>query len=227
MGETIWASGLFQDTTLLRGFWDRNLGDPPESKSNPEVGSNPRLARECRVNEGEVFAPAELPSKFYKVTREDEYVGDPQFHSLPKAFSSQYAFVNEEIAALMRDFDLADHALHPVELYLHKCETPIEKQYYLLNFGVQKKTIDRANCVIDTKGARIKQRPAIKPLYRFPLGSLMKGNKYFFYQGASDGKDLWVDPEIDRAFFVSDRLRATLKKAKFDGFLQLSPIGPS
>ena len=222
MAETIWMSGLLNEHNLNRGFWDIRPGE--EAVRTLAISSNPRLALNHRVNGGEKFLPEDLPHKFYKQTREDKFRGNPQFHSLPPAFSSQYAFVDEEIAGILKNFDLADHAVLPIEMYLHDCETRVEKDYFLLNFGVQKRTIDRDKFIKGPGSNGIREAQAAKPLYHLPSKVGSKGNQYFYYPEALEGKDLWVDPEIEYAFFVSDRLGAALKKAKFSRALRLVPV---
>lgn len=225
MAETIWMSGLFKDHSLHRGVLDRKPGE--EEVRTLAVANNPRLALHHRVKGGETFLPEELPCKFYKQVREDQYPGNPQFHSLPPAFSNQFAFVDEDIARILQDFDLADHAVLPIEMYLYDCETRVKKQYYLLNFGVRKRTVDRDKFIKGPGSNGIREAQAVNPLYRLPSTLNSKGNQYFYYPEALGGKDLWVDPELEYVFFFSDRLGEALKKAKFARALRLTPVkGP-
>ncbi len=221
MTETIWLCDLYRSSSLRRPFRDTKPGEPGE-QDQIEVQLDPRAARSWKVMNGERFTREDLPSSFYKTMREDEYPKSKQFHSFPPAFFSNYVFVNEEIAAILREFNLGADALIPAELYLHDCVTKVDKPYYLLHFGVRKATIDRERSQMIRKAYESLEE------YDVPTGITLPSSQerpeIIYHPEALEGPDMWVDPEFPSLIFFSDRLGTALKQAGVGRAMRLYPV---
>lgn len=97
-------------------------------------------------------------------------------------------------------------ALYSVRVLQYDRETPVEGSYYFLNFGNQKTAFlpEMSQCV--------------KKVYDHSDIWALKGkideDAVAVSANALNGPDIWIDPRMNRAFFLSDRLVLALKAAK-------------
>ena len=120
-------------------------------------------------------------------------------------FAYGYWVVSEEAASVMRRFDPGNGALYPVTLYQKDRRTPVDHQYYCINFGNVKKAL------LPEQSQGLRPSRTVKGLY-YPKGRV-RNRDMAVSPAALEGPDIWIDPQLDMAFFVSGALGRALKAA--------------
>ena len=131
------------------------------------------------------------------------------FQELPDFFSADgYWAVSEACAEVLKGFDLGSGGLYPVRIFQKDRKTPVPGDYYCLNFGSVKETF---------------QPEGSPKAYKSQHGGdfwmppfVVKDGDIAVSRAALAGSDLWVDPKMERAFFVSGGLANALKAAKLN-----------
>ena len=126
--------------------------------------------------------------------------------ALPALFyANGYWVVSAECADVLRRFDLGQSALYPVRALQSDRKTPLPGEYLCLSFG----NVKWAFLGAESREAR--QAEWSEELWKLPF--VLKDDDLTVSAAALDGPDLWVDPALLTAFFVSDRLARALKAA--------------
>ncbi len=135
---------------------------------------------------------------------ENEYEKYGGLENLPHMLRTFGVALSEQAAHIFRQFDLGKASLYPVELYRNDRKTLFDLRYEI-NFG-------------NVKSGYL---PAISPA-TVPRSALI-GGYYVPYPSRNDdivlaqnvlsGPDLWVDPLVADAFFVSGALAKALNEA--------------
>ena len=107
---------------------------------------------------------------------------------------------------MLRQFDLGEGALYPTKLFQNDRTTPVEGEYFCLNFGNQKQAF-----VPEYSPTANKPYPT-QDIWQLALNP--KDDDIAVTKTAMVGPDLWVDPDLRNAFFLSDPLVQALKAAK-------------
>lgn len=163
------------------------------------------FARECRKrNEaGESLGPECFPEEIFGAphAKESNY-GVPHLF-----FAGSYWGVSKAAADVLRQFDLGGGALYPVRFLKKDRNTPVPGEWFCLNFGNTKAAFlpEESHRVRAASGGKQWTAPFVPRDGDIAVGSL-----------ACAGPDIWTDPKVRDAFFLSDALRAALKKAKAD-----------
>lgn len=213
----VWVSTLLYDSSAAAPMVE-TLPTEPMLSFQPEYRIKPRTAPWARIFRGETVAPETLARKFYvfdPLWDEERSKSKPRF--VP-AFSNAYIFVDHEIAEIMRGFNIAENALHAVEFIEHDTVTPIDVQFYLLNFGAERPTIDVE------RSERLSRNTNVKSAEEYALPINLKTNAIRILPSALEGPDLWVDKRFPFDFFLSDQLGSALRKAKFAAPLKLTAL---
>ena len=152
---------------------------------------------------GESLGPECFPQEIYGAphARESNY-GVPHLF-----FAGSYWGVSKAAADVLRQFDLGGGALYPVRFLKKDRSTPVPGEWLCLNFGNAKAAFLPEESLRVRPGSGGKQwiMPFVPKDGDIAVGSL-----------ACAGPDIWTDPKARDAFFLSDALRAALKKAKAD-----------
>jgi len=194
--ETVWVSDSMGDTRLVKHF-----------KADLSI-SDPNLAVEVkRKNEaGEPLDEELLPKKFFYIYRDKkEKRINPGFFN-----AGGFHCVSAAFADVLRRLDLGKGALYPVELFQHDRETPVEGEYFCLNFGNQKQA------VVPEYSPKLR-KPSYPQKEGEPpwiLPAVLENNDIAVTKIALEKPDLWVDPQIRESLFLSDPLAKALKEAK-------------
>ena len=151
---------------------------------------------------GHTIDPDELPSTFYA------RYPDKKQGRLPHLFMANgFWCVSARCAEVLSRFDLGPGGTRPIQAFQHDRTTPIEGQYAVLNFGAHKTAL----VAEASPGARLPMG------WEGPMRALKlnhKDNDIAVSISALDGVDLWVDPHLDRALFLSAPLADALRKAR-------------
>ena len=182
----------------------RNAGLNMSLGPDLEVWDEDRIIEAKRRNErGEPLSAEWFPTELY--AWEDapwfrpERLGDI-------FFADAYWVVSEKAASVLRQFDLGRGALYPVTIYQKDRKTPVDHQYYCINFGNVKDTL------LPEHSPGIKPTRSVKGLYS--LRPTVKNGDIAVSSAAVDRPDIWIEPRLRLAFFVSNALGRALKAAK-------------
>ncbi|WP_428544033.1 hypothetical protein [Profundibacter sp.] len=186
--ETVWVSDSMGDTRLIKAFTPANFEQAKD-----------RLLQAMRLNEKGVALPADhFPKEMYFNYRDKKVKRiNPGFF-----YGGGFHCVSAAFADVLRRFDLGKGALYPVELFQHDRETPVEGEYFCINFGNQK------------QAAVPEYSPKLmKPSYPqkegeppWILPAVLENNDITVTKSALEKPDLWVDPQIRESLFLSDPL---------------------
>lgn len=163
-----------------------------------------QFAIDCRwKNEsGESLGPDCFPKQIYGApnAKEKDYLLPDIF------FAGSYWVVSKNAADVLRQFNLGNGALYPVEVLKNDRQTPVGGEWFCINFGnVKQALIPEAS-------------PKIKPfpVNRWAPPFVNEDDGITVSQTALSGTDIWVDPLLVQSFFLSDPLAKALKKDKVD-----------
>ncbi|WP_170416668.1 hypothetical protein [Ruegeria atlantica] len=121
--------------------------------------------------------------------------------------------VSSACAAVLHQFDLGEGNLYPVKLFQHDRTTPVEGEYFCLNFGAQK------TAVLTDQSPRITKPYPNYAIWQPP--GAMQDKDIAVSASALVGPDIWIDTQMRHAFFVSDPLAQALRAAKISRSFKL------
>ena len=110
--------------------------------------------------------------------------------------------VKKPIADVLKRFDLGDGGLVPVPIFEADLQTPIEGEYYFLNFGARK------NSFRPDLSERVHKRPNSQ------WWRLIGEGPVTVDRTALEGADLWIEEELYGEVFMSGELAHALIAAK-------------
>ncbi|UWP97962.1 hypothetical protein [Aliiroseovarius crassostreae] len=145
------------------------------------------------------------------------YVNTPRpITSLPHYFDAGgYHIVSRTLADILRDFDLGETRLHPIEIYQFDRKTPVDGKFELLSIGERKHSF----LPEFSEGARQTYGDDYD-IWKLP--GTVRDDMFSVSSAALSGPDLWMEtPRLPRYFFLSGRLVEALKKAKINKSLLL------
>lgn len=191
--QVVWVSDAPMNPALMKGFiMDVLLAD----KDNA-------IDAMRRNQAGEALPPERFPKEFY--------VKDPgkKIHKLPDlANAGGFWTVSAAVAEVLRSVNLGRSSLYPTKVLRYDRKTPLEGEYFCLNFG------ERKSAFLPEQSARAQGNPYDKVQVAWTLPLVPRDGDLTVDQTALAGPDLWVDPRVRTAFFLSDRLAQALKAAK-------------
>jgi hypothetical protein len=197
MSQTVWVSEAMSDPTVMRSFWN----DKMESWPYEKVRS---------FSNGYHFGFLQARDDFPGLLKSSDTV----VQDLPPLFGAAgLLVVSERAAVVLRQFDLGNGGLVPVDVMQPDGQTPVsDGPYYFLGFGCQK------NCFSPDHTADTKrlQRHEGTPAHFWSLKQEITDGLVAVTQTALVGCDLWIDPYLPRKFFVSSRLFTALKGEKLE-----------
>jgi len=116
--------------------------------------------------------------------------------------------ISEAFAEVLRDFDLGQTRLHPVELLHSNRSEPFPGRYYFLNIAEVRRYFSPEH------SARYNRVPNPAGTYIATLLALVQDDDITLVPAAMNGPDLWIDDTLRSHFFCSDRLAQALRAAK-------------
>jgi hypothetical protein len=145
----------------------------------------------------------------------DEVFGTPDAkeadYKLPELFfAGSYWVVSAKAADVLRRFDLGEGGLYPVKVSRNDRQTPIGDGWFCINFGNRKSGIlPEASPKMRSRYIRAGEKGWFPPFVTKDADIAVAAN-------VLGGPDLWIDPQVGDAFFISGSLRAALKQDKAD-----------
>jgi hypothetical protein len=193
MGDLAWMSVAFADTRHLRPFTnDFEWSMDPDKLA--EISS--------RVLAGAKLNAEEFPKTIWGSKER----GAKTFKTLPDLmYGFGFWVVSQRVADVMRQFDLGCGSLHPVEVLQKDKKTPVaDHAWFCLDFG------NRKQALVRDQSKNLKPWPG----ERWTIGYVMEDDDVAVSHVALEGPDVWIDPQLHDAFFLSGPLGTALKKAK-------------
>ena len=203
MSGKVWISGLFsnfeigfEDGMRVKFFgrdWDSaTLKIPPEPD---EVTTTSRLHKQGFALKRTDFPEASAvfdKKRFAKII--DIFAAGP------------FYAVKGKLAEVLARFDLGEGGLIPFTIYQADLVTPLEAEYFLLNFGARKNTIlpEQSQNVVKwavEKGTGIQF---------WEVRNRCKDGEVALSQAATNGPDLWYEEIVYNKLFMSDALAQAL-----------------
>ena len=155
---------------------------------------------------GDDLSEHELPRRFCGTERSTRIKSMPDF-----SYANGFFVVSEACADVFRQFDLGTGGFHPVTILQGNRKTPVEGSFFVLKFGCRTRAFVEAESNLAHMGGLgpngLTQAPWMALGYT-------EDNDCAVSQVALEGPDLWIDPDVRHAFFLSDRLLQGLKAAK-------------
>ena len=178
-------------TSSIKGFdQDNYLKDPKRAVDAMK-----------RNNMGEPLPANRFPNEMYAEYPDKKEKKQPDFFNAGGTWT-----VSANCAAVLFQFDLGEGQLCPVKLFQHDRSTPVEGEYFCLNFGAQK------TAVLTDQSPRIDKPYENHDIWEPP--GAMQDNDIAVSGLALKGPDIWMDTQMRDAFFVSDGLAQALRAAK-------------
>ena len=114
-------------------------------------------------------------------------------------------------ADVLRQFDLGQTALYPVDIFQYDRTTRVDGDYFHLAFGEVKNVFEPDQTPdVEVASARLNPKPNGYWMLKFALSD----GDTAVNKSALEGADLWIDPSLLKTFFMSDVLVQALKAAK-------------
>jgi hypothetical protein len=156
---------------------------------------------------GERLADGVLPDRFF-AWRGPHDESKPLTKKLPHLANSGFWFVSSEAADVLRQFDLGGCKLHPVEVLMEDRKTPLPGSYFVLDFDSWK------DVFLPEQPPEFPSRRGATGIWKPTMST--KDDVVALSTAAKSGADLWWNPNIWGAFFLSDALVQALRKAGVD-----------
>lgn len=203
MKDFIWYVQAATDMTLARGYLP--LGENGPDKLAFFQGLSVLAAR---IEKGEALTAADLPSE-YEVVRSDpsRNLNLPMWHS-------SFVHVREDVAAVLRRFDLGQTVLAPIRIAMAD-DTGVNTEFCLLAVGNRKPTVDPEQSA-PKKYGRMRWGP-----FRSDTGV---DKTVVALRSVLEGPDIWRAPEVAESIFVSDRLGQALLAEEWGKKLKLRKV---
>lgn len=149
---------------------------------------------------GRTIKAEEMPTAMYGMYH-DKKVGN-----LPNVFlGNGFITVSGKCAEVINQHDLEGGGLFPVEIYEFDRVTKIAGTFFALNFGKNKKTL------LPEESKNIRRFPRHDQCWELEYG-LHDDFDITVSENATEGADIWVDPDLWASVFFSDRIVAALSK---------------
>ena len=190
----VWVSQAMTDPGLVKGFI------PVTDPADPE-----RAIDAARRNEvGQPLPADRFPARFFEGSqRPDE---DPISEPLPDLFNAgDFWVVSAALARVLRGAELGRTSLYPTELLREDRATPINGEYFCLSFGEARDAFDAEH------SPKVEPSPERGAAWLLPTA--LDDGDIALTPEALDGPDLWVDPGLGNALFLSGTLVAALRDA--------------
>ena len=198
MAEDVWISAAMGSASNMRplrhDLYERDR----------EGFDKDNVAR--RIIDGDPVDAKELPKVIFGTSSAEK-----NDYKLPDLFYA-YGFwiVSESAANVLRQFEIGNGILNPVTVFMADRETQVGSGWQCIVFANRKSAF---SAEATTRARHGYIRNGIKGWFpRLPY----KDGDIAVTQAALTSPDIWVDPDVGDAVFLSDGLARALKKAKAD-----------
>jgi hypothetical protein len=116
----------------------------------------------------------------------------------------------ERLAEVLARFDLGDGGLVPFQIYQDDLKTPIEGNFYYINFGARKRTLLPS----ESKNVELIAANKATGVELWKINAWAEDGDVALSPAALGGADLWVEETVRHELFMSEALAAALRDAK-------------
>lgn len=196
--ESVWVSRAMQDSRLFKNGTS-NSWENERDKARDTIE---------RAKNGEPLPSDAFPTECYNDI-EGRHVTN-----LPPLFEfAALWMVTGEMAEVLRQFELGKTSLYPVELYQRNRRTRVPGEYFILNIGETKCTLD-----VERSQEGIKKEAPSLP---WQLKSTIADDEVVLSNDAPEGPDLWFEDVMWQAIFFNGAVFKALRAAKLTRRLPL------
>ena len=205
MSEVVWVSAARNDSSVGRRLEFAQLETDEKEKF---------LSDMRRQEQGEPLSQDAFPQVLFESS---DSSAAPYSNHLGDFFLAGYCIVSDKMAGLLKQFDLGEGSLYPIEAILQRNRTTeLPGKYFFFNFGSKKTCFDP-----ESTDAKVSQRiTKALPLWMLFVNDAADDD-IAVSQTALGGADFWIDPTTPQQFYLSDRLVVALKDAGLDKALKL------
>lgn len=182
----------------------------PATHIRPELPTE-MLDNMRKHNKGEFLSREEMPEASYVFC-------EKSFKKAKDLFPvAGFIVVRGKLAKILSEMDLGGGELVPYTIYRDDKETPLDGEFFILNFGSQKDSF------LPHQSKKVKEFFTLKR-----HGVELWKNKYAgdediaLSPSALEGSDLWYEVRLSPIFFMSDRLATAIQEAKIKPDLRLN-----
>jgi hypothetical protein len=159
-----------------------------------------------KIKEGYPLSVEDLASEIFGTVSAEE-----KDYRLPDLFHAYgYWVVSSTAADVLRSFDLGGGGLYPVKVMKQDRATPVRGDWFCINFG------NRKSAIVPGASPKMRHRYIRNGEKGWFPPFVTKDGDVAVSLAALSGPDIWIDPDVGDAFFVSNALAKALKKAKAD-----------
>jgi hypothetical protein len=141
-------------------------------------------------------------------------------YKLPHLFSdANFWVVSDKVCNIMKEADLGEGNLYPVKVLQVDRQTPVGGYWYCLNFG------NRRSGLLVEQSARMYETYVYGGTKAWMPKETRNDGDIVLDSAVLAGPEIWIDPVVADAFFLSARLGSALKSAKVDKAFQMTRCG--
>jgi hypothetical protein len=197
MSDTVWISVAPGSATNMRPL-KHSFSETDQRKDAIVWGE--------QNDSGESLTAEYFPSEIYGApnAKETDY-------RLPDIFfAGSFWAVSKAAADVLRQFDLGDGGLYPVKVLKKDRHTPVDGEWFCINFGNTKEAL------LLSDSAPMRETYVRYGVKGWRPKAVLNDGDIAVSRAVDGGPDIWIDPVVANAFFLSDALGSALKKAKAD-----------
>ena len=203
MAEHVWYI-----EALRGGRYDRGYTPANDPSLTLRENRNIRLKILYRMEQGKEIAPEELPATYVcDKSHPGVRLDVPLWHS-------SFIHVREDVADVLRRFDLGKTVLRPITVVLADGKGE-DKRYLTLATSNIRATIDPENSEAIGYGQTRREPLTCEGKVHLRVRAL---------RSAPDGPAIWTDPDVSDTLFVNDALAQALLSEPFGHDLRLAKV---
>ena len=201
MSDCVWFCQLRLHDSLFRHYRSAD----PEGKSASE-----RIAAILNL-QGDIVPPPYIPKTVKAQDAKARKVGEVNM------MVNRFLVVGPKTAAVLREHDMGNGALHPVEVQDHKGNIVSDNDYFFWNIG-NKLMHFSPNDSFDVRKSNYGNEKPGEHYYSPPV--IPAENSLAFSRNCLTSPDAWQEAYLMKGTILSDRLMQALGKANLDKYFE-------
>lgn len=207
MSGRVWFSGVMGDYRIgyRQGLRTKFHGEDWEPAQHEVIGTSDKVfAAMQRHTQGYVLGGDDFPEAVAVFDKK-------RFRRVGDLFvAGRFYAAKGHLADVLARFDFGDGGLVPFQIYQEDLQTPIEGNFYYLNFGARKRSFLPG----ESKSVELLVSNKDTGVEIWKINSWAQNGDVALSAAALTGADLWVEETIRSKLFMSEALVAALREAK-------------
>lgn len=207
MSGKVWFSGFMSNSLIghKQGLRAKFRGEDWELPQHRIVDTSDKVYEAMkRHTQGYVLQDEDLPEA---VSVFDE----KSFKRVGELFiAGRFYAVRRRLACILEDFNLGEGGLIPFKSYRGDLKTPVNEEFFYINFGARKKTFLPA----ESKNVELITSNPSTRTETWDIKSAVVDGDIAVSTKALSGADLWAEENVKASVFMSDPLTIALQEAK-------------